>query len=54
MGNFAFCFIFSISGIGGKMDENNEISEKTIKKYEFYAKILMFLAIIILLIGWKL
>ena len=28
------------------MDENNEISEKTIKKYEFYAKILMLLAII--------
>lgn len=36
------------------MDENNEISEKTIKKYEFYAKILMLLAIILLLIGWKL
>ena len=31
------------------MDENNEISEKTIKKYEFWAEILMFLAIVLVL-----
>ena len=33
------------------MDENNEISEKTIKKYEFWAEIIMFFAFSIMVFG---
>ena len=51
MGNYAYSFIFSIFGLGGKMDENNEIGEKTVRKYEFWAEILMFLAIVLVLIA---
>lgn len=44
--------VLAVSGIGGEMNENSKNCEKIIKKYEFWDKIVLFLAFLLVLIAW--